>query len=102
MARVDVSTGIVENRPAPLEWVRKYIGALGLGVPYVLEAGPEVDPLSANDLLCFVDAPLTESEASMSGRWACVTKSPLTGTVHDGSVDRGVAPRATPPNRPRC
>jgi aldehyde:ferredoxin oxidoreductase len=30
-----------------------------------------------------MNGPLTGSEASMSGRWACVTKSPLTGTVTD-------------------
>jgi aldehyde:ferredoxin oxidoreductase len=83
MAHVDLSTGNVETRPAPEEWVRKYIGARGLGVRYVLEAGPEVEPLSADNLLCFVNGPLTGSETSMSGRWACVTKSPLTGTVTD-------------------
>jgi aldehyde:ferredoxin oxidoreductase len=49
----------------------------------VLENGPEVDPLSPANLLCFINGPLTGSEASMSGRWACVTKSPLTGTVTD-------------------
>jgi hypothetical protein len=56
MAHVDLSTGIVENRPAPLDWVRKYIGALGLGVPYVLEAGPEVDP--SPPMTCFASSTL--------------------------------------------
>ncbi|RKZ14458.1 hypothetical protein DRQ53_11460, partial [bacterium] len=45
MAHVDLSTGTVESRPAPPDWIRKYIGARGLGVRYVLEAGPEVEPL---------------------------------------------------------
>jgi len=49
----------------------------------VLENGPQVDPLSPDNLLCFFNGPLSGSEASMSGRWACVTKSPLTGTVTD-------------------
>ncbi|MBW2312718.1 MAG: aldehyde ferredoxin oxidoreductase family protein [Deltaproteobacteria bacterium] len=70
-------------RPAPEDWTRKYIGARGLGVRYVLEAGAEVEPLGPDNLLCFMNGPLTGSEASMSGRWACVTKSPLTGTVTD-------------------
>jgi len=83
MAHVDLSTGTVESRPAPPDWIRKYIGARGLGVRYVLEAGPEVEPLSSENLLCFINGPLTGSETSMSGRWACVTKSPLTGTVTD-------------------
>ena len=83
IAHVDLASGSSEMRPAPADWVRKYIGARGLGVRYVLENGPEVDPLSPANLLCFINGPLTGSEASMSGRWACVTKSPLTGTVTD-------------------
>jgi aldehyde:ferredoxin oxidoreductase len=83
IAHVDLARGSYEVRPAPEDWVRKYIGARGLGVRYVLENGPEVEPLSPSNLLCFMNGPLTGSEVSMSGRWACVTKSPLTGTVTD-------------------
>ncbi len=83
MAHIDLAEQRWQMRPAPEEWVRKYVGARGLGVRYVLEAGPEVEPLSAENLLCFLNGPLSGSEMSMSGRWACVTKSPLTGTVTD-------------------
>jgi aldehyde:ferredoxin oxidoreductase len=83
IAHIDLALGTFEVRPAPEEWVRSYIGARGLGVRYALAAGPEVDPLGPDNTLCFMNGPLTGSEASMSGRWACVTKSPLTGTVTD-------------------
>ena len=83
IAHVDLGSGRCEVRPAPEGWVERYIGARGLGVRYVLENGPDVDPLSPDNLLCFMNGPLSGSEASMSGRWACVTKSPLTGTVTD-------------------
>ncbi|MBW2498339.1 MAG: aldehyde ferredoxin oxidoreductase family protein [Deltaproteobacteria bacterium] len=83
IAHVDLTTRSWKMKPAPAEWVEKFVGARGLGVRYVLENGPEVEPLSAENLLCFLNGPLTGSEASMSGRWACVTKSPLTGTVTD-------------------
>ncbi|MFQ5514057.1 MAG: aldehyde ferredoxin oxidoreductase family protein [Myxococcota bacterium] len=83
MAHVDLSSGAISLRSAPPEWVERFIGARGLGVRYVLEAGPAVEPLSPANRLCFLNGPLTGSEASMSGRWACVTKSPLTGTVTD-------------------
>ena len=83
MVHVDLNHGTSERHPAPEDWVRKYIGARGLGVRYVLEAGPELEPFSPENLLCFVTGPLTGTETSMSGRWACVTKSPLTGTVTD-------------------
>lgn len=83
IAHIDLTAGEIAMKPAPREWVEQYIGARGLGVRYVLEAGPEVEPLSPENRLCFLNGPLTGSEASMSGRWACVTKSPLTGTVTD-------------------
>jgi aldehyde:ferredoxin oxidoreductase len=83
MAHIDLSAGSVEMRPAPEDWLRKYIGGRGLGVRYVLENGPDVEPLSPENILCFMNGPLSGSETSMSGRWAAVTKSPLTGTVTD-------------------
>jgi aldehyde:ferredoxin oxidoreductase len=83
IARVDLTQGEVKYEGIPEEWARKYIGARGLGVRYMLENGPEVDPLSPDNLLCFMNGPLTGSPANMSGRMAIVTKSPLTGTVTD-------------------
>jgi aldehyde:ferredoxin oxidoreductase len=83
IAHINLTKGTVEKRPAPEEWVRKYVGARGLGVRYVLENGPEIEALSPKNILCFMNGPLSGSEMSMSGRWAAVTKSPLTGTVTD-------------------
>src|SRR6266545_4305770 len=80
---VDLTAGVVEYRPIPEDWALKYIGARGLGVRYVFENGPQVDPLSPDNILCFMNGPLTGSDANMSGRMAVVTKSPLTGTVTD-------------------
>ncbi len=83
MARVNLSQKTVEYEQIPADWANKYIGGRGLGVRYCLEAGPKVDPLSPDNLLCFMNGPLTGSRANMSGRMAIVTKSPLTGTVTD-------------------
>ncbi len=83
IAHVDLSKGAVDVQPIPEDWARKYIGARGLGVRYVFEAGPQVEPLSPENVLCFMNGPLTGTEANMSGRLAVVTKSPLTGTVTD-------------------
>ncbi len=83
IAHVDLTAGAVKYEPIPEEWARKYIGARGLGVKYVFENGPQVDALSPENILCFMNGPLTGSEANMSGRMAVVTKSPLTGTVTD-------------------
>jgi aldehyde:ferredoxin oxidoreductase len=83
VGHVDLTTGKIEYKPIPEEWALKYIGARGVGVRYVLENGPQVDPLSSENILCFMNGPLTGTEANMSGRLAIVTKSPLTGTVTD-------------------
>ncbi len=85
-AHIDLTTGKVEYKPIPEDWARKYIGARGLGVRYMLDNGPEVDPLSPDNLLCFMNGPMTGTAANMSGRIAVVTKSPLTGTVTDSHM----------------
>ena len=51
IVHIDLTTGDIERRPAPEDWVRRYIGARGLGVRYLLENGPEVDPLSPENIL---------------------------------------------------
>ena len=83
VGRVNLSTPQVSYEDIPEEWARKYIGARGLGVRYCLEAGPTCDPLGPDNLLCFMNGPLTGSRVNMSGRLAVVTKSPLTGTITD-------------------
>ncbi len=83
VAHVDLNTGSVEYKPHPEEWLEKYIGGRGVGVRYVFENGPEVDPLSEENILCFMNGPLTGTPVNLSGRMAIVTKSPLTGTITD-------------------
>ncbi|MEZ4632910.1 MAG: aldehyde ferredoxin oxidoreductase family protein [Deinococcales bacterium] len=86
IARIDLNSGQVSYEGLNETDVRKYIGARGLGVKYVLDNGPSVDPMSADNLLCFMNGPLSGTDANMSGRLAVVTKSPLTGTVTDSHM----------------
>ena len=83
VAWIDLTTGQIEYKPIADEDARKYIGARGLGVKYVFDNGPHVDPLSPENILCFMNGPLTGTDVNLSGRMAVVTKSPLTGTVTD-------------------
>ncbi|MFB6184040.1 MAG: aldehyde ferredoxin oxidoreductase family protein, partial [Haloarculaceae archaeon] len=83
VARVDLSDGDVNYEGLDDEDAKKYIGARGLGVKYVFDQGPDVDPLSEENLLAFTNGPLTGTQTTMSGRIAICTKSPLTGTVTD-------------------
>ena len=83
VARVDLSDGNVAYEGVDDEDARKYIGARGLGVKYVFDQGPDVDPLGPDNLLAFTNGPLTGTQVTMSGRIAICTKSPLTHTVTD-------------------
>ena len=83
LAWINLTSGKVEYKPVPEDLARKYIGGRGLGVKFVFDNGPKVDALSPDNIICFMNGPMTGSEANMSGRMAVVTKSPLTGTITD-------------------
>ncbi len=83
IGRINLTDRTVTYEPLNEEWARKYVGGRGLGVRYVLENGPEVDPLGEDNILAIMNGPLTGSRASMGNRLAVCTKSPLTGTVTD-------------------
>jgi aldehyde:ferredoxin oxidoreductase len=86
VARIDLTSGTVTYEEINEDDARRYIGARGLGVKYLFDNGPTVDPESPENMLAFMNGPLTGSEATMSGRLAVVTKSPLTGTITDSHM----------------
>ncbi len=86
VARVDLTNRTVRYEEIKEEDALKFIGARGLGVKYVLDNGPQVDPFSPENILCIMNGPLSGTAAKMSGRLAVVTKSPLTGTVTDSHM----------------
>ncbi|MEH7375338.1 aldehyde ferredoxin oxidoreductase family protein [Neobacillus drentensis] len=90
---VDLTNGVVDYRGINEDDAVKYIGGRGLGVKYVLDNGPEVEPLSAENIICIMTGPVTGSRSSMSGRLCVVTKSPLTGTVTDSHIGGWTAAR---------
>lgn len=92
-AIVDLTNATVDYRTINEDMAKKYIGGRGLGVKYVLDNGPEVEPLSAENVLCIMTGPVSGSRSSMSGRMCVVTKSPLTGTVTDSHIGGWTAAR---------
>ncbi|MBS4212186.1 MULTISPECIES: aldehyde ferredoxin oxidoreductase family protein [Neobacillus] len=90
---VDLSSRTIDYRAINEADAKKYIGGRGLGVKYVLDNGPDVEPLSSENLLCIMTGPVTGSRSSMSGRLCVVTKSPLTGTVTDSHMGGWTAAR---------
>ncbi len=86
VAWIDLSSGAIDYRGIDEDDAKKYIGARGLGDKYVFDNGPDVEPLSPENILCVMNGPLTGTDVNMSGRLAVVTKSPLTGTIADSHM----------------
>jgi aldehyde:ferredoxin oxidoreductase len=83
---VNLTTGEVVARPLDMEMARQYLGGRGLGVRMLWdEVGPDVDPLSPQNVLIFAGGPLTGTGYQTSNRFSVSTKSPLTGTVLDAN-----------------
>lgn len=83
---IDLSRGSIETRPLDMEMARLFLGGRGLGARLLWDlVGPEVEPLSPENVLIFATGPLTASGAQTSNRFSVSTKSPLTGTVLDAN-----------------
>ena len=74
-------TNEIEVEP---EVIRKFIGGKGIGAYFLYTLlKPKTDPLSPDNLLMFLNGPLTGTPFPSSGRMVVVTKSPLTGLYLD-------------------
>jgi aldehyde:ferredoxin oxidoreductase len=85
IARVDLWSGTVSYKFLKERVLRSWIGGRGLGVYLMLkEVDPRVDPLSPANKALIMTGPLTGvGGVPAAGRWCSVTKSPLSGTIHD-------------------
>ncbi|MDD4584007.1 MAG: aldehyde ferredoxin oxidoreductase N-terminal domain-containing protein, partial [Eubacteriales bacterium] len=85
--RVDLSKKESKTEPLRMEWAEKYIGSKGLSIKYLYEElEPGIDPLSPENKLIFMTAPLTGTSVPCSGKLAIAGKSPATGTICDCSI----------------
>jgi len=83
---IDLATHTHKSYPLDMEMARQFIGGRGLGARLLWDlVGPEVDPLSPENVLIFTNGPLTATGYQTSNRFSVTTKSPLTGTVLDAN-----------------
>jgi len=84
LLQVDLSNKKISEINVEDSVVRNFLGAKGLGM-YLLYTmlKPKTDPLSPDNLLMFLNGPLTGTSFPTSGRTTVVTKSPLTGLSLD-------------------
>jgi aldehyde:ferredoxin oxidoreductase len=80
--RVDLTNGTANSEPLNMDWAFDYLGERGLGTKYLMEnMDPKADPLGPDNVLIFATGPLTGTMSSTSGRYAVITKGPLTGAI---------------------
>lgn len=109
--RVNLSKGTIAKEPLNDKYAKDYVGARGLGTKYFCEeCDPKCDPLGPGNNLIMMTGPLTGTMATSSGRYNCICKSPLTGTIeasnsgghfgpelkfagYDGIIFEGVSPK---------
>ncbi|GAB4480326.1 MAG: aldehyde ferredoxin oxidoreductase family protein [Anaerolineae bacterium] len=81
---IDLTAGTIETRPLDREMAHLFLGGRGLGTRLLWDlVGPDVEPLSPQNVLIFATGPLTATGAQTSNRFTVSTKSPLTGTILD-------------------
>jgi aldehyde:ferredoxin oxidoreductase len=84
---VDLDEGLIRTRVTPKEWIELYTGQKGLATRLLLEdLEPIADPLSAENRLVLATSIMAGTIVSCSAKLAIAAKSPLTGTISDGSA----------------
>jgi len=80
--RVNLTDGTSVAEPLNMDWANDYLGERGLASKYLMEMmDPKADAMSPENVLIFATGPLTGTMASTSGRYAVVTKGPLTHAI---------------------
>lgn len=83
---INLSSGAITTQQLDSQLLELYLGGRGLGARLLWDlVGPEVDPLSPDNVLIFCTGPLTASGSQSSNRFTVSTKSPLTGTILDSN-----------------
>lgn len=91
---VNLSTAQVRKKELDTEDVKKFLGGLGLGLKVLYdEVGPNIDPLSPDNVIIIATGPLTGTAAPTSARTEIITKSPLTGIIGAGNFGGCWGPR---------
>jgi len=80
--RVNLTLGNISVEPLNMQWAQDYLGERGLATKYLMEGmDPRADAMSPENMLIFATGPLTGTMSSTSGRFAVVTKGPLTNAI---------------------
>ena len=90
---IDLINWSYEIRETDKDLVKRFIGAKGLGFALLDKLNPSPEPLAPENPLIFVNGPFTGTKIQTSARTTLVTRSPLTGTIHDSHCGGNFGPR---------
>ncbi len=84
LLRINLNSKEISTISVSKDVIEKFLGGKGLGA-YLLYTmlKPHTDPLSPDNILIFINGPVTGTPYPTSGRTVVVTKSPLTGLFLD-------------------
>ena len=83
---INLTTGAVREFKVSERERKMYLGGKGLGLKLLYERlKPGIDPLGEENILAFMMGVFMGTDAPCSGRFAAVTKSPLTGIMASSS-----------------
>ncbi len=91
--QVDLTSGKIETGDTDRSLLEEYIGGKGLGFALLEKIAPSPDPLGPDNPLIFVNGPFTGTPLQTSARTCLVTRSPLTGSIHDCHCGGNFGPR---------
>jgi aldehyde:ferredoxin oxidoreductase len=78
--KINLSTCQIEEFTIPTDWVRDYLGGASLAARILYEAiTPELNPLTPDAPLLFLNGPLSGTAGPAVGRFVICGKSPATG-----------------------
>lgn len=80
IAKIDLTTSVIEIKETPPELLKQFLGGRGLGAKLLFDhVGPEVEPLAPENFLIFSSAPLAGTPWPTSARLHVTFKSPASG-----------------------
>jgi aldehyde:ferredoxin oxidoreductase len=90
---VDLTSGRSRSAAVDRELVDAFVGGKGLGFALLERLAPSPDPLGPDNPLIFANGPFTGTPVQTSARTCVVTRSPLTGSIHDSHCGGHFGPR---------
>ena len=78
--KIDLSSKEITEEPLNEDYAKNFLGGMGYACRYLYDyIEKNTDPLSSDNILMFMNGPLTGSNAPSSGKFVVCAKSPYTG-----------------------